>query len=69
MAATAKIFTFPAPPKAPCIDPSARGLVPLYEAGMPCPGCRNRAWLVGRLSAECAGCGTALEFANSRGRG
>ena len=52
-----------------CIDPSKRGLIPLYETGMACPGCRRRAWIVGRMSAECGNCGTALELAGSRGRG
>ena len=26
----------------------------------PCPVCGGRQWLVGRVSAECAGCATAL---------
>lgn len=25
-----------------------------------CPGCGNAHWLIGRLTAECAFCGTAL---------
>lgn len=71
MSATAKIIAFPAPAKEPCIDPDRRGLIPLYYLGEAnrCPGCMGRAWIVGRLSAECSGCGTALEFATSRGRG
>lgn len=29
-----------------------------------CPGCQGTNWLVGRFSAECAHCGTALEMRN-----
>lgn len=39
-----------------------RGPVLAYRPGdaSPCPGCGQRQWHVGRASAECATCGTAL---------
>lgn len=42
--------------------PAARGYHVTYraDAPMPCPGCGRSHWHVGRLSAECAFCGTAL---------
>lgn len=39
-----------------------RGYVPQYSSGIACPGCGNGNWVIGRRSAECAGCGTALPF-------
>jgi hypothetical protein len=30
-----------------------------------CPGCGGQQWLVGRVSAECAGCGTALPLVDA----
>lgn len=35
---------------------------PLYLEDVPnrCPGCGMSHWLVGRITAECASCGTAL---------
>lgn len=65
---TAKVIPFRPPVPKPCIDPASRGIVPLYQSGMTCPACRSRAWHVGRLMAECARCGTALDFEHSRGR-
>ena len=46
-------------------DPSARGYQPLYREREPnrCPGCGRAQWIVGRMSAECAFCATALPFA------
>lgn len=41
-----------------------RGYSIRYEAGMACPGCQHRAWLIGRSSVECARCGTALPLAH-----
>lgn len=35
----------------------------LYKAGVACPVCRQTAFHVGRVTAECAGCGTALRLA------
>ena len=48
-------------------DPSKRGLHILYHANEVnhCPGCGRSHWLVGRLSAECGFCGTALALAET----
>lgn len=43
---------------------SARVGVMLYRGpGTICPTCFGAAWLVGRRSAQCGGCGTALDLA------
>ena len=31
-----------------------------------CPGCGRSHWIIGRMSAECGFCGTALPFAAPR---
>lgn len=43
-------------------NPSARGYHAVYHEGEVnhCPGCGRTHWLIGRLSAECAFCSTAL---------
>lgn len=43
-------------------DPARRGYVAVYreDAVNRCPGCARAHWYVGRVSAECAFCGTAL---------
>ena len=43
-------------------DVSHRGLKVLYRPGSVnfCPGCGRAHWYVGRFSAECGFCGTAL---------
>lgn len=46
-------------------DPIAwlqKGFSPLYHAGEPnrCPSCGRQHWIVGRMVAECAFCGSAL---------
>ena len=46
----------------------ARGYQPAYAAGGACPGCGHRAWHVGRRSAECGRCGTALPLAPEESR-
>ena len=48
-------------------DPAVRGFAPLYHAGETnhCPGCGRSHWMVGRLSAECAYCGTAIALAET----
>jgi hypothetical protein len=38
-------------------------LRPLYRRGSHCPACQATAWIVGRSSAECARCATALPLA------
>lgn len=45
------------------IDPALSGYRPAYSSGTSCPSCASRAWHVGRQSAECARCGTALPLA------
>ncbi len=42
-----------------------RGFVPLYhhDTTNHCPGCGQRHWHIGRSTAECAFCGTALPLA------
>lgn len=42
-----------------------RSPAPLYRVGEcnRCPGCGRSSWHVGRSSAECAFCGTALSLA------
>lgn len=46
----------------PTFDPRHRGYVIAFRPTLDniCPGCGGRQWLVGRLSAECARCATAL---------
>ena len=43
--------------------PETRGYAVLYRAPQACPGCSRGHWHVGRISAECAWCGTALPLA------
>ncbi|WP_298401393.1 hypothetical protein [Sphingobium sp.] len=40
----------------------AKGFSPLYHVGEAnrCPSCTRQQWIVGRMVAECAFCGTAL---------
>jgi hypothetical protein len=47
------------------LDPARRGYHVAYrpEQVNYCPGCGGRQWLVGRHSAECAFCSTALPLA------
>ena len=51
-----------APPIPDSIDPTRRGYAVGYHPGSDnfCPGCGRSHWYVGRQSAECAFCGTAL---------
>jgi len=48
-------------------DAARRGFVVLYRAGEPnhCPACGRTHWYVGRLSAECGFCGTAIALADT----
>lgn len=43
-----------------------RGFMPLYHEGTVnhCPGCGGTGWHIGRMSAECATCETAIPLAN-----
>ncbi len=43
-------------------NPNARGYHAVYHDGEVnhCPGCGRTHWLIGRMSAECAFCSTAL---------
>lgn len=49
----------------PPFDPGRRGLAVLYRPGEAnhCPGCGGRNWHVGRQTAECGRCATALPLA------
>jgi hypothetical protein len=53
------------------LDPALRGYHVTYREGEPnrCPGCSRSHWHIGRLSAECAFCGTALPLTESLGAG
>jgi hypothetical protein len=47
-------------------NPKARGLVVQYRGSHThCPGCHRSNWWVGRKSAECAFCFTALALAEA----
>lgn len=48
-------------------DPSVRGYTIVYrqDAVNHCPGCGRSHWIIGRLSAECAFCATALPLADA----
>jgi hypothetical protein len=48
-------------------DPAARGYHAVYRQHETnhCPGCGRSNWLVGRVSAECGFCSTALPFAGA----
>lgn len=48
-----------------------RGYHVVYRAGEEnrCPGCGRSHWYVGRLSAECGFCGTALPLTEGLGAG
>ena len=45
---------------------TARGFLPVFRAGeqMRCPACGGANWHVGRKSAECGFCSTALPIAD-----
>jgi uncharacterized protein (DUF983 family) len=48
-------------------DPTRRGYHVVYRENEVnrCPGCGRSHWFVGRLSAECGFCGTALPLADA----
>lgn len=52
-------------------NPAARGYSVSYRAGQAnfCPGCGRSHWIVGRVSAECGFCATALPLVEASIRG
>jgi hypothetical protein len=52
-------------------NPSARGYHAVYHDGEVnhCPGCGRTHWLIGRMSAECAFCSTALPLKEAATQG
>ena len=52
-------------------DPNARGYHAVYREGElnHCPGCGRTHWIIGRVSAECAFCTTALPLAETHCQG
>lgn len=52
-------------------NPAMRGYCPVYRENKVnhCPGCGRTQWYVGRVSAECGYCSTALPLAESSARG
>lgn len=56
-----RIITSPAPKLA--VDPSRMGYHVVYRGPEThCPGCGRRHWFIGRRSAECCFCGTAIDL-------
>ena len=47
-------------------QPAPRGFMPLYHADHVnhCPGCSGTNWIIGRFSAECAHCESAIPLAD-----
>lgn len=52
-------------------DPASRGYCVVYRENEVnhCPGCGRTHWYVGRVSAECGFCSTALPLAEATSRG
>ena len=52
-------------------NPATRGYHAVYHDGEVnhCPGCGRTHWMIGRLSAECAFCTTALPLQEASNRG
>ncbi len=52
-------------------DPATRGYCVVYRENQVnhCPGCGRTHWYVGRVSAECGFCSTALPLAEATSRG
>lgn len=59
------------PPHRPAFNPAARGFHAVYRDNDRnwCPGCGREHWHVGRITAECAFCGTALPLQEASHRG
>jgi hypothetical protein len=53
------------------LDPTARGHHVVYRANEVnrCPGCGHAQWLLGRVTAECGLCGTAVPLAEAQWSG
>src|SRR5687767_13745270 len=53
------------------VDPSARGHHVVYRVNESnrCPGCGRAQWYVGRVTAECGFCGTAVVLAEAKWAG
>jgi hypothetical protein len=53
------------------VDPSARGHHVVYRVNESnrCPGCGRAQWYVGRVTAECGFCGTAVALAEAKWTG
>ena len=60
-------FTLTSRDATPAADLGRRGYHAVYRPNESnrCPGCGRAHWHVGRFSAECGFCGTALPFAGS----
>jgi hypothetical protein len=58
-------------PRRNLFNPSARGYHAVYHDGEinHCPGCGRTHWLIGRVSAECAFCSTALPLKEAMTQG
>ena len=52
-------------------NPNTRGYHAVYHDGEinHCPGCGRTHWLIGRMSAECAFCSTALPLKEASNQG
>ena len=52
-------------------DPAGRGYCVMYRENQVnhCPGCGRTHWYVGRMSAECGFCSTALPLADAGSSG
>jgi hypothetical protein len=52
-------------------NPASRGYCVVYRENQVnhCPGCGRTHWYVGRVSAECGFCATALPLAEASSRG
>ncbi len=58
-------------PRRMAFNPTNRGYHAVYREGAVnhCPGCGRTHWIIGRLSAECAFCTTALPLQEAMTRG
>lgn len=67
----AGVTIFQRAPKEFGFDPAARGHHVVYRANENnrCPGCGRAQWFVGRVTAECGFCGTAIALAEAKWAG